>query len=116
MSDRPRSRAKDQDQITWERDRARLQTEMRLFTNEALNRALTELAYERRLHKTPSDTDCQWLVLKHVLGLLCATERSELASDAAAAVGQELDTSALGAALTKAAELEQGAKHDAPQS
>ena len=116
MSEPPRYRPKDRDQITWERDRTRLQTEARLFMAEVLNGALAELAYERRKHTTPSDTDCQFLVIKHVIGQVCAPERRELANDAAVAVSSETETSAIGAALAKATEIEQGAGDDAPES
>jgi len=54
-------------------------------------------------------------VLKHVIGQVCAPERRELATDAAAAVSGELEASAIGAPLRKAAELEQGATGDPPQ-
>lgn len=75
MSQPVRYRPKDRDQITWERDRVRLQTEARLFMSQVMNRALFELGSERRFQETPSDTDCQFLILKHVIGQVCAPER-----------------------------------------
>jgi hypothetical protein len=84
---------KDRDRISWERDRTRLETEAKLFMKEALNGALYELAMRRRACGSPQDTDQSYLIIKHIIGALCDSERREVVRDAVEAVSEDLSLS-----------------------
>jgi hypothetical protein len=81
---------KNRDRIEWERDRARLKLEAKLFIDDVVNAALYELAMERGICGPPLDGDREHLILKHVIGQLCDPARREAVKGAAISASVEL--------------------------